>query len=331
MVTLPCGFSRRRLLWTAGAFSWPWGLTACGAWADRPLAVAAHVWVGYEPMFYARDRGWFDESTVELVSTRSARESLDALIAGRVQAAAVTLDEALVAWSEAIPLTVVLAFNVSAGADMVLAAPDIPSLADLKGRRIGYEASSVAQIMLAEVLQRAGLQRQQVTLVAAPVVEQLDIWWRREVDALITYEPVASQLMAKGMERLLDTQDVANTIVDVLVVRQEALESGYDRALRQLLAAHFRGVNSILRNPQDASYRLAGRMGLSAPDVMKAFRGLILPDIRRNRTLIGGVQPQLVPVAQHVADLLRQSGAQVAVRDFHRLFQARYLPEESAS
>ena len=134
--------------------------TACGWLQDLPVSVAAHVWLGYEPLFTARDRGWLDAGQVTIQETRSAVESMSALRAGKVHAAALKLDEVLGARATGLALSVVLVFNVSMGADMLLVRPGITELVQLKGLRIGHEASAVAETMLAEILKVAGLQRQ---------------------------------------------------------------------------------------------------------------------------------------------------------------------------
>lgn len=64
-----------------------------GCEQSRPLRVAAHVWPGYELMYLAEELGWLDPHQVELVPTAFASESLEALIAGDVDAAALTLEE----------------------------------------------------------------------------------------------------------------------------------------------------------------------------------------------------------------------------------------------
>lgn len=95
------------------------GLILPGCGQSAPLKVAAHVWPGYELMFLAKEQGWLDPERVELVSTPFASSSLEALISGQVDAAAVTLDEVLSARDRGLPLTVVLVFNVSAGSLML--------------------------------------------------------------------------------------------------------------------------------------------------------------------------------------------------------------------
>ena len=134
--------SRRTFLsWTGAAACAP-VLPGCDGFIDLPISVASHVWVGYEPMFLARDKGWLNSQKVLLHETSSAIESLRALKEGKVQGAALTLDEMLCARADGVPLAMVLIFDISAGADMLVARPGIKTLADLKGQRIGYESSS---------------------------------------------------------------------------------------------------------------------------------------------------------------------------------------------
>ena len=56
-------------------------LPGCGWLADKPVTIASGIWVGYEPMFLARNEGWLDTKLVHLVETASATESLQALAA----------------------------------------------------------------------------------------------------------------------------------------------------------------------------------------------------------------------------------------------------------
>jgi len=293
---------------------------------SQPISVAAHDWIGYQPMFMAQDRGWLDAAQVKLVPTQHSQASIDALRRGQVQAAALTLDEALSLVASQLPVSIVLVFDVSMGADVLLVRPGIRTLADLKGQRVGLETSSLAQIMLTEALQRAQLTSQDITQVMTPYDQHEAVWQQRQVDALITFEPAATRLQAQGMQRLFDSQHIPNTIVDVLVLHQSALGYAYAGAVRHLLAGHFRAVDTIRHNPQDAAYRLAGRLGLPAAAVMTAFKGLEMADASKNFYLLGGQTPQLRPVAERVAQILKLSGDRDALTGLDQLFNASYLP-----
>ena len=322
------GISRRQALGAAGCVALLPGLSSCGWLQNLPVAVAAHEWVGYEPMFLARDRGWLDATQVTMLETRSAVESIQAVRSGKAQAAALTLDEVLGARASGLALSVVLVFNVSLGADMLLVRPGITQLAQLKGRRIGYEASSVSEVMLAEVLKTAGLTRQDVQLEKIGVDAHLFAWQNRAVDAFITYEPVATRLLAEGMSRLFDSRQIPDTIIDVLAVKSDALDQAHANALKHLIAAHFRALDDLTRNPQDAAYRMAGHLHLPAQGVLAAFKGLILPTPASNYRLLSGGTPALLPTARRVAGTLRRSGILSNDDALAHLINGSYLPTD---
>ena len=99
-----------------------------GCTARPALRIASHPWPGYELLFLARREGWLSEQQVRLVETSSATASLAALERGTVDGACLTLDELLRARDRGLQLTAVLVFNVSAGADHILARPGITSV-----------------------------------------------------------------------------------------------------------------------------------------------------------------------------------------------------------
>ncbi|WP_254517510.1 ABC transporter substrate-binding protein, partial [Salmonella enterica] len=76
---------------------------------------------------------------------------------GRLEAAALTLDEVLLGRNQGLDLRVILVLDISTGADVVVAAPHVHSLADLKGRRIGFEEGATGALMMNAVLAAAGL------------------------------------------------------------------------------------------------------------------------------------------------------------------------------
>jgi len=302
-----------------------WCLQGCVE--SRPLKVAAHVWPGYEFMFLADEFGWLDASQVELVPTGFASESLDALLAGEVDAAALTLDEVLLAREQGVRLTIVLVFNVSAGADVVITRAQLADAQDLRDMRIGYEEGAVGALMLEKALRRAGLQLEDVVPVNLPPSAHLDAWDAGRIDALVTYEPFASHLRKKGAVVFFDSRETPNSIFDVLAVRSERLGRPRAGAVRSLLAAHFRALEHFQRNPQDASYRMAPRLGLPAAEVSAAFRGLVLPDLANNHRLLSGDPAPLLRSAAELSRLMKARGLLSRVDDdFSRLVDDRYQP-----
>jgi NitT/TauT family transport system substrate-binding protein len=139
--------------------------------------------------------------------------------------------------------------------------------------------------MLGKVLRAAGLAQTDVRVLPLTSNNHLKAWREGMVDAMITYEPTSSLLLAEGGVRLFDSRQMQDTIFDVLAVRPDAAETHAD-ALNALIAGHFRGLAHLRGNPQDAGYRLADRMGLSGHEVLQAFRGLKLPDVGSNHAYL---------------------------------------------
>jgi NitT/TauT family transport system substrate-binding protein len=260
------------------------GVVSLSACSHAPLAVAAHPWVGYETLFIARSLTWLPDN-VSLHETASATDSLAALGAGKVDAACLTLDEVLQGRANGIDLVIVAVLNISAGADVVMVRDKIASFPALAGQRIAAEESAVGALMLAKLLEAANLSRSDVRIRNLPVNEHLAAWKRGEVDAVVTYEPVASQLAAAGAVRLFDSRQLPETIFDVLAVRRDRL-ADRGEAVSALLTAHFRSINHLRNNRQDAVYRIASRQNVSPDDVMKALGGVTLPDLNRSRALL---------------------------------------------
>ncbi len=270
----------------------------------RPLRIAAHVWPGYEPLFLAQEREWINHDEVRLIETRSATESMQQLANGMIDGAALTLDEVLRARAMGLPLSAVLVFDISAGADVLLSRPQLQKIPDLKGKRIGFEQGAVGDLMFSIAMKTNGLNLDAVKQIHIPIDEHLNAWKSGAVDALITYEPVSTRIVAEGGIRLFDSRKIPDTIVDVLAIRNDRLEAHHANAIRGLLTAHLKALSYINTNPQDASYRMAPRLGLPPEQVLTTFRGLVLPNLENNRRLLIGNPPQLMEGVQRISTLI---------------------------
>lgn len=300
--------SRRQLIVFLGCVTLAVMLPGCGWWVDKPIAIATRVWPGYELVYLARSEGWLDAQRVRLVEMSSGQDSVKALAEGKVDGAAMTLDEVLQARASGLSLSVVMIFDISAGADMLVARPGIKTIADLKGRRIGFEPGSVGELMLVESLRAGGLTKEDVTLVMLPVAQQREAWSRDQVDAVVTFEPVGSQLLVQGALNLFDSRQIPNTIVDVLAIRSDRLDRSHARAIHHLIAAHLRALKHLNRNPQDAAYRMAPHLGLPAAHFLSAYKGLMLPDAAHNYRLLAGTSPELLTSTRKLSAILVKSG-----------------------
>lgn len=319
--------NRRHFLSVIGAWGLPMWLGAC----DRdyaPLRIASYVWPGYEFMFLAQREGWLAGENIDLVETGSATESIKLLETGRVDGAALTLDEMMGARVRGLPLTAVLIFDISLGVDVLLAKPGIENMQQLNGKRIAYEPSAVGALMLHKALSATGLELEQVETVLVTFDQHEAVWRAGKVDAIVTFEPVASRLESEDAHRLFDSSQIPDTIFDVLAVTPDAIQHKA-KALRHLVAAHFKGIHHLKKNPIDTAYRMAERFHLPAKEVLVAYSGLELPSGYRNLKLLGGANPPLSEKAKALSEFLIQTGIlPQKLNDFSGLANADFIPRE---
>jgi len=299
-------------------------LTSYYSTNNTPLRIATHLWPGYEFMFLARQEGWLNKH-VQLLETLSATDSLQALRTNMADGAALTLDEVLRARAEGIQLTVVLIFDISAGADMLLAKPNINKLADLKGKHIALEQGALGEIMLTQALKAASLKPTDVTQISLSINQHKRAWQDPSIDAIITYEPIASQLIAQGANDLFDSRQTPNLIIDTLAIRQSAIHK-YKDEIKHLIAVHFKALDQFNHNLQDASYRMSTHLQVTPQNVSRSYKGLTLPNSLKNHQIIENNIRKLINSTKILSDIMINAHILNHPDNRELLFSTEFLP-----
>ena len=289
------------------------------------MLVGIHPWPGYEPLYLARNFGWLPEG-VRLREGQTAGDSVAALQTGEVDAATLTLDEALSVRASGVALTVVLVFDSSVGADMVMARPSIRVPADVAGRRIAVERGAVGEVVLQKLLDAAGLEKADVTVLDLAPDRQLDAWRAGAIDVAIGYEPFSSLLGREGARRLFDSRQFPGIIFDVLAVRSDRL-SALRAQVDALLVGHFRALTHLRVNREDALRRIAAWRGLSFDEAERSYTGLNLPDAAGNRSYLDPTGARgILRAARELNALMLRVGRIKQADDLVGLIDPSFLP-----
>lgn len=301
---------------------------ACTPEPEPPLRVGTNVWPGYEPLYLARDLGYLEGSPARLVEYGSATDVARAFRNHAIEAAALTLDEVLQLADLGQEPRIVLAMDISHGADVILGHAGLQRLADLKGRRIGLESGALGAYMLTRALQLNTMKLEDVNVVPMPLSEQERAFFQYEVDAVVTFEPVRTRLLKRGAVRLFDSREIPGEIVDVLVVRRDVLER-QPAAVQRLLRDWFRALAYLTAQPDDAMRRMAPREGISAAELRAALKLLHIPDLRENRRLLEGPQAGLYEPLRRLESVMRAQKLLAGKNNPGRLLAAGLLGESA--
>jgi len=324
---------RRRFLGAASSLAMAAGwlsLAGCTGKEEPGLRIATNQWIGYELLYLGQELAAKDAPAdyqrIRLIELLSNTDSLQALAAGTVDGAGLTLDEAITARAAGLDLKIVLVFDISAGADVLLARPGIDRLDQLKGKSIGVEQTGVGALMLDAAKKQAGLARGDVQVISMTADQHLAAFKQGKVDALVTFEPIASQIIAAGGQPLFDSRAIPGGIVDVLAITGKALADN-PNTLRTLLTRYFSALNYLQQQPEDATRRMAPRLGLTPAGVQAGYARLILPDLAENYRLLGGVPAPLEATATQLAALMLREKLLAREIDVKQFFATDSLPE----
>jgi NitT/TauT family transport system substrate-binding protein len=282
-------------------------LTACLQDPAPPLSVGTIVWPGYEPLFLARALGYYDEQPIQFIEYPSATEVIRGFESGAIDAATLTTDEVLrLAVNEQEP-RIVLAMDSSFGADAILASNEFGELKDLRGHRIGAEPNALGAYMLMRGLETAGLTKTDVHVVPLRIFETEEALSKGEVDAVVTFEPYRTRLLAAGAHTLFDSRRIPGEIHDVLCVRKRLLARS-NPPLQSLVDGWFRALDYLHHDPSDAANRMATRQELSPEQFLSALQGIRIQSRAESEALLHATDPALGDSLRNLADVMLEHG-----------------------
>ena len=213
--------TRRFLLALAAVVGLPTSLHA------EPLKVAYSDWPGWVAWEIGIQKGWFKEAGVDVeFSWFDYVPSMDAYVAGKVDAVCMTNGDALVTGATGKPSVGILINDFSNGNDMIVVAPGIDSIKDLKGKKVGVEEGFVCHLLLLTGLEKNGMKPEDVTVVNTPTNETPQVLESKAVDAIGAWQPNSGQALKAlpGSKPVFTSADAPGIIYDLLFVSPESLE-----------------------------------------------------------------------------------------------------------
>jgi NitT/TauT family transport system substrate-binding protein len=292
----------------------------CRAEPEPPLRIGTVSWPSNELLFLAQERGWLDPSEFRLVEFVDDGEVMRAFRNNAVAAAWLSMDEVLaVSQSGAVDPVILFVSDESRGGDAVVAQPDLTTAADLKDRRVAAQINSVNAYLLDRALKQAGLAASDVRLVNLPPNRHLSAFRRRDVDAVVTYEPFRSRILDAGGVEIFSSASMPFDVLRVLVIRRDYLES-HQRQIDVLCAAWQRAIEESTSSEEARSW-IANRLGTTVAGLDQMLKGIRMISLPESREWLGAPRPQLLASLARLQGELLEAGLLTASIPFEPLFQ----------
>jgi len=282
---------------------------ATPAASQGTITFAFDAFPSYFPGLIAEVRGLLERRgyQLELVpfdlngeNSFSEAERFERLRSGEWDVLATTLD-GFARQSDPALGAITAVIDESAGADKLVARPEIATLNDLRGRRIAYSEGSVGEFFLYYSLQLAGLTPADVTLVPAPsVADAVAAFAAGQADAVSAWEPDVLEAEAQGGAVLI-ASDRLRAILDVLVTSRNAIDTKADgvqafhdawfEALKLMTDRPAEAEQAIIEwgNPDWTGIAAPGDMAASLEKLAQATLGANLLAFRSTETLLSRI------------------------------------------
>ena len=255
------------------------GLISCSEPEPKVLRIGLNAWPGYEYLALAHELGYYQDEglKVKMIPFQTLADGRRAFEKGQFDVMAGTLMEFYTAREvEGLDPVIFMVADFSNGGDMLLARKEITSVAELKGKKLGFEAGSVDVLTAANALASAGLSFNDVTLVPLPQPSNIEALLKGEIAAAQTYPPFATTALADpNIVRLFDTSQTPGNIVDVLFTSSKVMQTR-PQDLSKIVNAFNRAIDYQTTHPEDAYRRMAKREGLTTEEFIDALSGLVI-------------------------------------------------------
>lgn len=254
----------------------------------EPLKIGYSDWPGWVAWQVAIDKDWFKAAGLDVdFEWFDYSASMDAFSAGKLDAVTVTNGDALVMGGNGAKSVMVMLTDYSNGNDIIVGKPDLKTIADLKGKKVGLEVGLVEHLLLVNGLKKAGMSESDVTLVNAKTNETPQVLGSGDVAAVGAWQPIAGEAMrgSPGAHPLYTSADQPGLIYDVVAVSPASLAA--HRAEWIKLATVWDKVVAYIDDPKtqpDAVKIMAARVGVEPATYLKLLKGTKLLGLAAGKT-----------------------------------------------
>jgi len=253
------------------------GLASLAGVNAAPIKIGYSDWPGYTVLEVAKQKGWFKDAGLDVdLVWFDYLPSIDAFSAGKVDAVTIVASDALVTGATGGKSKIVALLDYSEGSDMIVGAPGINSIKDLKGKKVGVEVTLVEHMLLLQALKDNGMTQSDVELVNTATDKTPETLASGKVAAIGAWYPISGQALKQvpGSKRLFTSSEAKGLIYDVLAVSPTSY-AAHKEDWAKIAAIYYKCVD-YLKDPKtadDAVKIMSAKVGADAAEYAKNVPG----------------------------------------------------------
>lgn len=228
--------------------------TSCSSPYDKPLKISATTWIGYTPLFYAKEKGWLEPLNIKITNVVSLSENMMLYKSGNFDAYVGTQYEYEVLLPEEKSLRPVMMFDRSYGGDVVMGNVSITNLKNTNSViDIYLEIDSVNSTIIKDFLKRYKLEGKKLNYINEDqtYISTLVKSDMKNPTIIVTYSPYNSYLTKSGFNELASTKEGFDILVVDAMFTTETVFNEHQQQFIELKKIIEKSINALKTNPKE--------------------------------------------------------------------------------
>ena len=309
------------------------GLSACGSQATSsnslpPLKMGHVPWVGFGAIYIADKQDFFEAEkvAVEIMPYQSYSDLSADFATRKLDISTTAYADAIAQAAAGVPLQIVWVFDSSNGGDVVVGSPQISTIEDLRGKRIGLEYGTFSHLFVLEGLKKHGLTENDVQLVNVTADQVPQAIASGQIDAGHTWEPFLSEVVANQGQVLFTSAETPGIILDALRVHA-AITAQRSGDIQKVMRAIAHATQWWQANPEAGNQIVAEALGLSASEIPAILTGVHLFNLTENQQAFQPREGLIYKVGEIAISLFLNTGIITQPQELDHLLYAQYLTD----
>jgi NitT/TauT family transport system substrate-binding protein len=249
------------------------------AQADDTLTIGTVVWAGYGPFYVADELDLYEQFglDVELQFFNDPALIPSAMASRAVDGGMLTYDQVVGSVAKGLNHKVVMPIDFSDGGDAIVADKSITSVADFKGKQVGYNPLSPSDFLLAYALQVNGMSEKDIRPVNMTPEAIPSAMASGNLPIGVTYEPNVSQIVGMGdgerFHVVYSSKEAPGLITDVLAFDEKVI-ADREKAITAMIKGYQAGLDYMEANPEESAIIIGKVLGVSGPEATEQMDGV---------------------------------------------------------
>lgn len=291
-----------------------------------PLKLAFINFIGYNSAIIAQEKGFFAAQGVEVelkYDIKFAQVQQADFNAGKYDGIGVTLGSFIVMSAKNPDIQAVMVVDETNGADVVVAQPDIKTVADLKGKNLGALLGSFSEVFVTQMLKTANLTNEDVNLVKVEASEIPPNLKNNIIQAGHTWEPYLSDALNSGGHIIFTSKQTPGLILDLIAFRGNIIRDR-PQDIRAFVKAWLQAVTYWENNIEEGNAIIS--KALNIPIHTLSLEGIKLTDLADNKQLFqSNSSNSLYKTAKIYANFFIGAGNVTRIPEIKSLFNPSFI------